>query len=368
MNRNCYIIGIYIALTISIVLAEEHVTYYDIRLPDYPPRGVAEAPGGINESLQICGPNFGMDLVNAYIWQDGTKQDVPFQEGPFGKAHVHAINNHGFTVGGSIGSAQFWNGSTLTSLGTLGGESSIAYTINDQNQIVGRSSTGNGNESRPFLWENGQIVDLGTLGGDYGEAFDINESGIPIGYSKTAEGNKHAFVRQDQSMIDLGTLGGEESMAFSINREGMIVGWAEIENGYQHACLWHNDQIHDLGTLGGNQSQAFAVNDDDLILGWAETKTGYRPLVLWYDGRILRLQELIERNSGWELMIPYGQDIFPWFHLTNNGAILGCGYINGAQQPFLMVPTDKPFLLSDTNGDHSVDMNDFLTFAGEWLK
>ena len=102
--------------------------------------------------------------------------------------------------------------------------------------------------------------------------------------------------------------------------------------------------------------------------GWAETATGYRPLVMWVGDRIVRLQQLIEPDSGWELMIPGGEDIFPWFHITNGGAILGRGYVNGSRFPFLMLPTDCAFLLSDTNHDRQVDMADFMTMAAEWLR
>jgi len=361
-----------VSVLVCLGITGGQVRYYDIRLPSYPPRGAVEAPASINDSLDICGPNFNTDTVRAYVWRDGAKQVLPFRLGVPPAGYAHDINNHGVVIGGAVGvnaSGQLWNGRDVIDLGTLGGDYSVPYAINDANQVVGRSRTGIGNEARPFLWDNGTMTDLGTLGGTFGEALAVNRHGVVVGYSRNTAGQNRAFVwRPGMGMVDLGTLGGTASMAFAINDANDIVGFAEIDNGYQHACIWQDGQIHDLGTLGGSQSQAFAINNAGQIIGWAETATGYRPLVVWVGGRIVRLQQLVEPDSGWELMIPAGEDRFPWFHITDGGAILGRGFVNGYIYPFLMMPTDRPFLLSDANDDQQVDMADLAVMAAEWLR
>ena len=82
----------------------------------------------------------------------------------------------------------------MTDLGTLGGSFSIAYSINDIGQVVGRSSNSDGN-SHAFLWEDGVMSDLGTLGGRSSKTLDINETGQAVGLSDTGIRNYyHAFL------------------------------------------------------------------------------------------------------------------------------------------------------------------------------
>jgi probable HAF family extracellular repeat protein len=58
----------------------------------------------------------------------------------------------------------------------------------------------------------GDITDLGTLGGQFSDAFGINNDAVAVqvvGRSTTAGGLLHAFYWTDPGpMIDLGTLGG----------------------------------------------------------------------------------------------------------------------------------------------------------------
>ena len=47
----------------------------------------------------------------------------------------------------------------MTDLGTLGGEQSIAFAVNESDQVVGLSWTTNG-PSHSFLYSNGEMTDL----------------------------------------------------------------------------------------------------------------------------------------------------------------------------------------------------------------
>ncbi len=106
---------------------------------------------------------------------------------------------------------------TITSLGTLGGDS-YAFDINARGQVVGYSFI-SGDVYHAFLFD-GVMRDLGTLGGPTSEAFGINIRGQVVGGSETSiEPVDRAFLF-DGFMRDLGTLGGEDSVAFSINSIG----------------------------------------------------------------------------------------------------------------------------------------------------
>ena len=82
----------------------------------------------------------------------------------------------------------------MRSLGTLGGESSVANAINNRREVAGSSDTRNGN-TRAYLWTPGHgMRNLGTLGGKNSAAIDLNDATQVVGSSETRDGNAHAFL------------------------------------------------------------------------------------------------------------------------------------------------------------------------------
>jgi probable HAF family extracellular repeat protein len=127
---------------------------------------------------------------------------------------------------------------SVTDLGTLGGDISFAFGINNRGQVVGSSQTASG-EEHAVLWENGTLTDLGTVGRDpQSVAFGVNELGQVVGYSLTVMGTFHAALWENGSITDLGTLGGTFSEAHNINNRGQVVGTSETATGQHHAALW----------------------------------------------------------------------------------------------------------------------------------
>src|SRR5512140_1568918 len=86
---------------------------------------------------------------------------------------------------------------TVIELGTLSGNESYPFAINERGQVVGYGTldTPVGEDEQPlqhaFLWEDGVMTDLGTLGGDYSIALEINDRGQVVGESSTASGEVH---------------------------------------------------------------------------------------------------------------------------------------------------------------------------------
>jgi len=151
------------------------------------------------------------------------------------------------------------NGIGMTDLGTLGGNSSYAYGINDSGQVVGESSTAEGFGRAFITGPNGVgMTDVGTLGGRNSFASGINDSGQVVGTSFTAEGFSRAFITGPNGvgMTDLGTLGGSSSQAgifdgptHGINDLGEVVGLAATANGEDHAFIFSHGGITDLSIL-----------------------------------------------------------------------------------------------------------------------
>src|SRR3974390_1069436 len=104
-------------------------------------------------------------------------------------------------------------GGAWTNLGTLGGARSYAAGLNDSERVVGYSLNASGLD-HAFLWTPGgtdgvpgnvQMKDLGTLGGNSSEAYAINQSGQITGFAQNTK-NDHAFGYSGGVMTDIGAL------------------------------------------------------------------------------------------------------------------------------------------------------------------
>jgi probable HAF family extracellular repeat protein len=82
--------------------------------------------------------------------------------------------------------------------------------------------------------------DLGTLGGDTSYAFGINDRGDVVGMSQRASGELSAFLWRDGVMTDLGVAtGGPGSIATVVNDRGDVLGLRYDDGGFSpYAVLW----------------------------------------------------------------------------------------------------------------------------------
>ncbi|MDX6557826.1 MAG: hypothetical protein QOF72_875, partial [Blastocatellia bacterium] len=147
----------------------------------------------------------------------------------------------------------------LRLLGSLGGTlSGQASGINETNYVVGvastpLSSTADGrNLTHAFIWHDdnsngvsdpGEMKDLGTLGGELSSALRINENNEVIGNSTTTGlFNASGFVYRNNFMLDLNAAipqnsGWHVTEARGINDNGVIVGYGFQGTGNNHALL-----------------------------------------------------------------------------------------------------------------------------------
>jgi probable HAF family extracellular repeat protein len=193
--------------------------------------------------------------VHAFFWQDwsGTGVDVGTLGG------VNTTPAQGFQVDWSL-------------------ETSLA-ALNQAGQAVGWSLTPAGKQ-HAVLWSNDTLLDLGTLGGDTSIAYAIDETGAVFGTSTTADGQTHVFLWAMGSMTDLGALPTESVGVTAINRVGEVIGRMNVGSYFWKAgettvlpmggralndfgevagadgsglVVWQHGVTTDLGNLGGSQ-------------------------------------------------------------------------------------------------------------------
>ncbi len=162
----------------------------------------------------------------------------------------------------------------ITDLGTLGGATAFARDINEPGQIVGESTTANG-QTHAFLitpWvAMGRMVDLGTLGGTFSQAAAISNRGQVVGTSTlSGDAQTRAFLWDQGKMAALPPLDGSMfSEGLDVNDAGIVVGQS---NGI--AVSWQNGRVHVIGTLGGGSSFATGINPSGVIIGNGATPSG----------------------------------------------------------------------------------------------
>jgi len=165
----------------------------------------------------------------------------------------------------------------VTDLGTLGGQWSDAYAINDHNQIVGLSETSSG-ASHTFLFQNGQMSDLYPLNGQLSEPIGLNNSGQVASGVIGEDGHYYPAVydiKTDKIMIP-GSLGGTSpdgttGAATAINDARQVVGYSYIPSGEWHAFMYNSGVMQDLGSLPADTrvyyAYALGINSSGLVVG-----------------------------------------------------------------------------------------------------
>lgn len=293
--------------------------------------GSSSCAYAVNDRGQVTGYAYAaMPGDNVFLYSGSTMTKV-------GSGIGHDINDVGQIVGERTAQythAVFYDGTTMKDLGTLGGDLSWGYGINNSGQLVGCAQTST-HTQRAFLYDGSTMKDLGTLGGGSSTAWDINNSGQVVGTSKNSDSIDRAFLYDGASMIDIGTLPGDRrSIGVAINDHGQVAG-----HGDYHAFLYGGSTMKDLGALSGGQSYTYALNNQGYVVGRSTIDFVGTLHAFLYDGTtMLDLNNLIDPASGWTLTCASG--------INDSGQIVGWGGISGHTHAYLLNPVPEPSTLA----------------------
>jgi probable HAF family extracellular repeat protein len=282
------------------------------------PINLGTLPGG-NESFAILVNNAGLiagisangtsdpyslfgfgTQTRAVIWKQGHgPTDIGTLGGPDAATNASGINDRGQVAGFSYTNGTpnsvvtscgtniptvdpfFWDGATMTDVGTLGGTCGFPYAMNNSGQMVGQSDLkGDGvSNYHPFFWEivngKGKLTDIGTFGGQRGIATWINDAGEVVGLASTRNNEIRAFLwKKGEKKENLGILKGDAcNAAWGINSKTQIIGDTSLNCIFspQRPFLWENGSMYDLSALFPSgrfkTAEAVFINDSGEIAG-----------------------------------------------------------------------------------------------------
>jgi probable HAF family extracellular repeat protein len=222
--------------------------------------GTDTNPAFMNNAGQIAGQSFtnnipnpatGFPTMDPFLWQNGHMQDLGTLGGAFGVPN--GMNSRGEVVGQSdlLGDQTahpfLWNGTKMIDLGTLGGPNGAANWVNDAGDIVGTADLTPLPTGRVlhhgFLWKNGAMTDLPPVGGALcSVATSVNDLDQAVGRQGNCSRKSLGAMLWDRGTgYNLNSLVAPTDLylyeAISINDQGEIVAQAVLPNGDNRVVL-----------------------------------------------------------------------------------------------------------------------------------
>lgn len=321
---------------------------------------------GVNDSGTIVGNSNVRSAsdYNAFSYANGAIKNL----GTLGNgadSEATGVNNSGVVVGdsftvGSIAHAFAYTGGAMNDLGTLGGSRSFGEAINSAGVAVGYAELSGNAIDHAFTYDTTKIGtatpdvmhDIGTLGGNASFAYGINDSGAIVGSSNPLGGsNNHAFYYAKGVMTDISTLSSlanANSFALGVNSSGVTVGYSDTGVPGQTQAFVYT-KAGGIQPIGGTlakatSSRASGINSSGDIVGYTTAPNGSSTtnIAFLYSGGNLTTLDSLAPASNWKFQFAYG--------INSSGTIIGFG-VNpkGATHAYALsraTPAPSSFLLA----------------------
>jgi probable HAF family extracellular repeat protein len=217
--------------------------------------------GGAVVGWAMTNPDPDHTLARAFYYEGGTAIALPTLSG---NSQAYGIRNEGTVVGYSRDAANVqhavewkrdasmnWTIMPLPASANARTEANEATAINNTGMIAGDgcpnlTSTGCPSGARAYLWPSDVSTPtlFGTLGGNVSAAYGVNDDGDIAGWSTTRLGVQRAFFSAAGSgvLTDLGSLARGNGSSTAAGLAGhLVVGQSETGSGRTpplHAALW----------------------------------------------------------------------------------------------------------------------------------
>ncbi|MCZ6834341.1 MAG: hypothetical protein O7G85_01070, partial [Planctomycetota bacterium] len=228
----------------------------------------------VNNARQVIGQAWtGEGVLVGFIWDalNGMRalDDSGITHNPYLLSEAGHVSGT-FEVAG-LTRALYWDETNgLQDLGTLGGDETIPYALNDVGQIVGQSRNAAG-QWRAFLWDAaGGLQPLVTF---FDESFarDINNNGLVVGSQVGSDGISIASRWIGTTFFDYPISSPSGSDLLAVNELGDMVGWKSKSAlditpiGVMKLQQFNLQFEMGLETFG--PSKAYFINDHQIVGG-----------------------------------------------------------------------------------------------------
>lgn len=327
----------------------------------------------INDKNEVVGTAFGDDEVRAFIVRGGKGKLLPLPKGaPFSAAA--GINAKGEAVG-IVGTEEHVRGTVWTGdkpgVLTSGKRDTMATTISGNSIAAGVAFDNQGRDilgverlhfadlsisAKPGGFTAGSLSVLlgsglfrdqvgkfdngfsGMLWGKPGDGKSIGEfipqsgnaSGTLVGLTIGKNGPVPAAFKNGK----IGTLpspsGLQMAIPMSANEKDIFVGAGVTEDRMVKPVGWMDGKTGFLPVPGDKQGLALGINNNNQVVGVIEAANGEAHAALWSGGKVIDLNDAIEKREGWTLVQARG--------INNKGFIVGTGIKGGHVGAFVVGP------------------------------